>query len=93
MTVIDSQLQFIQDNIRIYDNPNYRDRYTAVFIHKPCFKSKKFDCLGMSEHPFHPQGVGQMTSGQDGEHLGRRITFQDLPQDCQRLLVRRVFDN
>jgi hypothetical protein len=78
------------------------DRYTVVFTgHYPgrcgC------DYVSMSCHPFHPQGIGvhgnhdrvidcpegsfPPTVGDKG-HLGRRITFQRLPPDCQRLVLR-----
>jgi hypothetical protein len=44
-------------------------------------------CVGMSEHPFHPQGFGQHSSAIPGEHLGKRIKFTDLPEDCQKLII------
>jgi len=93
MGLIQEQLDFIESNVRIFDNPRYNDRYTAVFMHKPQFKTKDFECLGMSQYPFAPNGVGQMTCGYPGEHLGKRITYEDLPQDCQKLLVSRLFNN
>jgi hypothetical protein len=43
---------------------------------------------GMSENPFHPQGFGQWCHGMPGKHNGKRIAFQDLPADCQRLVAR-----
>jgi hypothetical protein len=47
----------------------------------------------MSEHPFHPQGFGQ--HGEAGDpidrpaygHIGKRIKFEDLPEDCKRLVL------
>jgi hypothetical protein len=41
-------------------------------------------CLGMSDNPFHPQGVGMHGTGQPGKHNGKRITFDQLPADCQK---------
>lgn len=41
-------------------------------------------CLASSAHPFHPQGFGQHASCMPGHHLGRRITWGELPPDAQR---------
>ncbi len=43
---------------------------------------------GMSDRPFHPQGFGMSICGVPGRHNGRRMAFQDLPTDCQRLVAR-----
>jgi hypothetical protein len=40
----------------------------------------------MSSIPFHPQGFGQYSTCQLGRHLGKRIDFEDLPEDCQKLV-------
>lgn len=78
------------------------DRYTVVFTgHYPgrigC------DYVAMSAKPYHPQGFGQHGHHDrvvdcpeggfppvvgDKGHLGRRITFQRLPPDCQKLVLR-----
>ena len=59
--------------------------------------------LGMSGSPFHPQGIAQHgesfrcidvnSSGFAPSlgrkcHLGRRIRFRDLPEDCQKVVLR-----
>ena len=44
-------------------------------------------CLGMSEHPSHPCGVGQHGYGYHGRHNGKRIAFEDLPPDCQKAVL------
>lgn len=44
----------------------------------------------MSSMPFHPQGFGQHGEIEDprgGKHLGKRIKFAELPEDCQKLVV------
>ncbi len=57
--------------------------------------------IGMSENPTHPQGFCQHMEypnhidTKDGwapavgrkTHLGRRITFQDLPKQCQAIII------
>ncbi len=74
--------------LRVYDNGGTTfDRYTVVFT-----RQRDGICryLGMSIHPFHPQGFGQ--HGEDRKlidypaysHLGKKITFDDLPPDCKR---------
>jgi hypothetical protein len=81
--------------IRCYDNGGKSfDRYTVVFTGR--YKKKTggmFLDLRMSANPFHPQGFGQ-----HGEsdmqidwptygHLGKKIQFKDLPEDCQKLVM------
>lgn len=67
-----------------------------------------FFYLAMSGAPFHPQGVGLHCESQhypvdapDGKwppplgrkcHLGKRISFFDLPADCKRLVYDDYFD-
>ncbi len=71
----------------VSDDPYYSDRYSY---------------LGMSTRPFHPQGFGQhgeieifpndMRQLRKGKgqrlfsHLGKLINFDDLPEDCQKLV-------
>jgi len=76
--------------IKCYDNGGKScDRYTVVYLDEPyqyCSGDTGYCCLGMSEHPSHPQGFGQHCSCQVGKHLGKRILFKDLPPDCQDLV-------
>ncbi len=71
----------------VSDDPYYSDRYSY---------------LGMSTRPFHPQGFGQygeieiplnalrqLRRGKGQRlfsHLGKLINFNDLPEDCQKLV-------
>lgn len=48
---------------------------------------KKIYCLGMSDHPFHPQGVGQTSTCVEGRHLGRRVKFSELPEEVKRCVI------
>jgi hypothetical protein len=49
--------------------------------------------LGMSAAPFHPQGVGQhgehwkAIDRPSHKHLGKRIAFDQLPEDCQKAVL------
>jgi hypothetical protein len=72
-------------NIRCYDNGGKTaDRYTVVYMDFPEHPEGCFMSLGMSEHPFHPQGFGQHSAARPGRYLGKRINFSDLPADCQK---------
>ena len=76
----------------IYDNGGKTlDRYTVYFsTYRQPKTVKHYDCLAMSERPFHPLGFGRHSSGQLGRHNGKRITFDQLPVDCQELVKRHI---
>jgi hypothetical protein len=79
--------------IRCYDNGGKTfDRFTVVFSHAHSFGLMGYTVgRGMSEHPSHPQGFGQWFEYQshiyNGRSGGKRIRFQDLPVDCQKLVL------
>lgn len=87
--------------IRCYDNGGSEkengtvDRYTVVYTGNYRGKTKGWhDYVGMSGAPFHPQGVGmhgqsehQPVDRPSYGHLGKKIKFSDLPQDCQTLVL------
>jgi hypothetical protein len=81
--------------VRCYDNGGKSfDQYTVVYTGKYPGK-KPFECnyVAMSTNPFHPQGFGQHGWSGDGmidrpkySHLGKRIPFFSLPENCQELV-------
>lgn len=82
--------------IRCYDNQGKTaDRYTVVFTGNYKKTDRWFDDVIMSGAPFHPQGIcmhGQ-TQYQPCDrptysHLGKKIKFSDLPEDCQTVIMR-----
>ena len=88
--------------IRVYDNGESKnptfDRYTCVYTgnYKKNMgqKGKCFEYVGMSSHPFSPQGFGQHgeTQGKPADrptygHLGKKIKFSDLSEDCRKLVI------
>jgi len=84
----------VPKKVRIYDNGGRSfDRYTVVFTGN--FKGRDGRCyyLGMSESPFHPQGFGQhgesieIIDYPSYKHLGRKITFDKLSEQCQKLVI------
>ena len=75
--------------VRIYDNGGETlDRFSVLYMDSPENGAGMFECLGMSEHPFHPQGFGQHCTAMPGLHLGKRIRLSDLPKDCQTAVLR-----
>ena len=87
----------IDDRIRAYDDGGkHADRYTVVYIDSftdhPLL-GRSYACVGMNDEPFHPQGIGQHGEiYKPGRHLGKRINFSDLPEDCQRLVLMDLAD-
>jgi len=79
------------------------DRYTVVYTGNyrrstggSCWY------VGMSSNPFHPQGFGQHGENQGSidtnkwgyapamgrkNHLGKRIPFDQLPEQCKKLVI------
>lgn len=77
--------------IRVYDNKGQSiDRYFVVFTN---LKGQGYPNLSMSAAPTHPQGVGQhghsfaAPDRPTYSHLGTRITFDKLPEECQRVVI------
>jgi hypothetical protein len=79
--------------IRAYDNGGKTfDRYTVVFTGR--YRDRKgCEYLGMSEHPFNPQGFGQHGEADQPidyptySHIGKKISFAQLPSDCRKLVL------
>jgi hypothetical protein len=79
-------------NIRCYDNGGKTfDRYTVIYMDER-ERDGTYGARGMSANPFHPQGFGQYCSAMLGRHLGKRIAFDALPSDCQRLVMMDMGD-
>jgi hypothetical protein len=84
--------------IRVYDNDHKSfDRYTVVYSSLKIWyegHGSVHPYVGMSEHPFHPQGFGQHGESKGVAidyptygHLGKKVVFADLPLDCQWLVL------
>lgn len=92
--------------VRCYDNGGRSaDRYTVVYTGRyHHLINGSYLYLGMSERPFHPQGVGMHGEadnyidnrgwGQRGgsSHLGKPISFDALPPDCQKAAMQDCFN-
>ena len=80
------------NEIRCYDNGGRTfDRYTVVYMFDPESKPGTFAAVGMSDNPFSPSGFGQHCSAAPGRHLGNRIPFLRLPDDCRKLVLRDLY--
>jgi hypothetical protein len=81
--------------IRCFDNNGKSvDSYTVTFTgHYTHNTDHQYWYLGMSSNPFHPQGVGQHGESDrqidtpSYKHLGKKISFDDLPEDCKALTI------
>ena len=89
--------------IRCYDNGGESvDQYTIVFTGNYSGREHGCNFRVMSTNPYCPAGVGlwcahtEIIDALNGKwppaigrknHLGTRIKFQDLPPDCQKLVL------
>jgi hypothetical protein len=79
--------------IRCYDDGEAGDRYTVVFTGN--YKGRNgCDYIGMNASPFHPMGIcmhgnhNQVIDYPSYANLGKKIKFEDLPEDCQKVVIR-----
>ena len=83
---------------RIYDNGGKTiDRYTACFrVERMKDGTRYYPFVGFSTIPFSPLGFCQHGDDElpidrpSGKHLGKRIPFESLNEDCQRLLIQEL---
>ena len=72
--------------IKIFDSPNYNDRYTIVF-----FEQKQsnglYNAIAANDYPTHPLGFYQHTDCAMGDHLGKRIAFKKLSKALKKLII------
>ena len=74
--------------IRCYDSGGKTaDRFTVVFMDQPGRSPHMFAAVGMNGSPFHPQGFGKHCAAMVGRHLGKRVPFASLPDDCRKLVT------
>lgn len=73
--------------MKIYDNGGKTfDRYSVIYVEE-AEGPGLFACRAMSSNPYSPQGFCQMSSAMVGSHLGKKISFSDLPADCQKVIL------
>lgn len=78
-------------NIRCYDNGGESvDRYTVLDLNDIWSTTPDGPIYGAwacSDNPFHPLGFGQHTSSMDGLHLGKKVDFDQLPEDVKQFVL------
>lgn len=72
------------------------EKYTVTFQHagRSGMTPHHVHGVGMSADPYHPQGIGmhfELHVTECRKSFGSRISFKDLPEQCQRL-VRSDYD-
>jgi hypothetical protein len=86
--------------VRCYDNGGKTaDRYTVVFTGRYRNRTGGVFCnRGMSARPCHPQGYGFWGESDTQidypaySHLGKRVNFYRLPEECRKLIMEDIFD-
>lgn len=80
--------------IAIYDNGGKTlDRYTIVLSRQFMTPSKPYlyVALSLSDYPDSPYGFSQFGEVRWGKHLGKALTWQQLPKRVQEHITRRLF--
>lgn len=77
---------------KVYDTPEFFDRYTAVFKARKGTRGLYWPYLGMSENPFNPLGFGQHgeLTEPPASHLGKRVDFDKLPEDVKKCIIQEL---
>lgn len=78
---------------RIYDaGEKYGDRYTIAFKGYRAGRMV-YPYLASGSSPFHPQGFGlhcESESFVTGRHLGKRVSFDSLPNDVKKFILQSI---
>lgn len=79
---------------RIFDNGGETcDRFTVAFKAERIGGTLCYPYIAASENPFHPQGVGQHGEARGflkGNHLGKRVRFDDVPSDVKKFILQNI---
>jgi hypothetical protein len=76
-------------------NVGSADRYTICYkgYYDASRNERVYPYTGASAFPFHPQGIGVHDENRhtaidrpNGKHLGKRIRYEDCPEQVQRLI-------
>jgi len=74
----------------IWDNEGETaDQYTVILNSKT---GRYYDSIGLSSNPGHPQGFSQWGEALEGNHLGKKITWNKLPDNVKRHVIMRLKD-
>lgn len=70
----------------LYGAPLWTPDYAEAWHRTPRGDPRLLPARAMSNAPFSPQGVGLFVDALRGPHLGKKIPYSDLPDDCKRLV-------
>ncbi len=80
--------------VRVYDNGGKTDdRYTVVYTGNYKGRNGRCDVRSMSIDYMKPNGVNIFDSYREiidrpkSDHLGHRITFEELPRPCKEMVI------
>ena len=71
----------------LYGAPLWTPDYAAAWDRTRNGDPRFLPARAMSAHPFHPHGIGLFVDAMRGPHLGRKIKWADLPEDCKRCVL------
>jgi hypothetical protein len=81
--------------VRCYNQSASADQYTVIFTKKRLQEQGDFMYLGMSANPYDSQGIcqhGFMIDAKVYSHLGKKIGFSDLPNDCREIIIKEYIE-
>ena len=101
MTTLLSKTKVQYKIYKIWDNEGESlDRYTVTFKYLSGKKYKKLmasynllECLCLSDNCNMPNGISQFSSCQEGNHLGKEILFDNLPENVKMNIRNRMFQD
>lgn len=70
--------------VAIYDNGGKTcDRFSILTRSWHNAQARLVECLGLSENPSSPHGFSQFCGATRGAHLGRKIAWNELPENVR----------
>lgn len=80
-----SEFRLVRPNLRIYDNKGATmDSITCVFMDEPERGHNNYQALAMS---WNCVAFCQHTTAMPGRHLGKRVNFEDISEECQNAII------
>lgn len=84
----------VKYSCRIYESEDCLDRYTICFARrKDNLGRDVWPFIGCNSEPFHGIGYhGESPVKIDGGHLGKRISFEELPSEVKDFVRRELLN-
>jgi len=81
-----TKLEKPEEIVKIFDDPNYIDRYELVIDGSDYWEH---DALCCSPNPESPQGVGSFGKGMATENESK-INWNEVPEKVQKYVIKRL---